>query len=561
MNRFAFTLVVLASLAAIGLAARPESNPPAANAPDAEAERTIHAALQQPAHLEFAATPLKDVVQDLKNRCHIEIQLDLPALKEAGINESTPVTFKSRPMAVGRVREQAKDAPLRTGLKSMLDPMRMQYVVRNGAVWITAAPTPEERIREALDQPTQIEFVDTPLKDVVDYLQDLHHIEIQLDAPALKEAGVEESTPVNENLKGISLRSALHLVLGECGLKFVIHNEVLLITNSAKADSEEYMETRAYPVQDLVLPDRDGAVDLQPLKEVLTRTVAPNRWAANKGSGRIAEFVVGDRPLLMVSQTQEVHEQIDRTLELLRKAGGLKTAAEHAAADEAAERRIREALDGPAQLEFVDTPLKDVIDYLKDLHHIEIQLDGPALKEAGVEESTPVTKNLKRISLRSALKLLLDELQFKCVDCNGVLLITSPTRAQSNDLMQTRIYPVADLVRPDQRGGAPDLQPLKDVLKNTTPLGQAWPLQSDEQRKAAFARLLGQTGICSQPDGDIAGIVVGNRPLLVVWETQDVHEQIQATLELLRKAGGLKGPDAASPKANVIHLKKHEDAK
>ena len=81
-----------------------------------------------------------------------------------------------------------------------------------------------------------------------------------------------------------------------------------------------------------------------------------------------------------------------------------------------AEKKIEEALKQPTQIEFVETPLKDVVDYLKDLHHIEIQLDSAALKEAGVDESTPVTKNLKGISLRSALKLLLDELQLKYVD-------------------------------------------------------------------------------------------------------------------------------------------------
>ena len=51
-----------------------------------------------------------------------------------------------------------------------------------------------------------------------------------------------------------------------------------------------------------------------------------------------------------------------------------------------AERKIREALNQPTQIEFVETPLKDVIDYLKDLHHIEIQLDTSALKEAGVDD-------------------------------------------------------------------------------------------------------------------------------------------------------------------------------
>src|SRR5208283_234882 len=117
------------------------------------------------------------------------------------------------------------------------------------------SPT-EKKIEEALKQPTQIEFVETPLKDVIDYLKDLHHIEIQLDGPALKEAGVDESTPVTKNLKGISLHSALKLLLDELQLKYVIHNEVLLITSPAKAESDEYMTTKVYPVADLVLPIR-----------------------------------------------------------------------------------------------------------------------------------------------------------------------------------------------------------------------------------------------------------------------------------------------------------------
>ena len=37
-----------------------------------------------------------------------------------------------------------------------------------------------------------------------------------------------------------------------------------------------------------------------------------------------------------------------------------------------AEKRIDAALKSPTQLEFVDTPLTDVIDYLKDYHQIDI---------------------------------------------------------------------------------------------------------------------------------------------------------------------------------------------
>ena len=115
-----------------------------------------------------------------------------------------------------------------------------------------------------------------------------------------------------------------------------------------------------------------------------------------------------------------------------------------------AEKKIDEALKSPTTIEFVETPLQDVIDYLKDLHKIEIQLDKKELESMSIGADTLVTKNLKGISLRSALKLMLDELQLKYVVHNEVLLITSPTRAESEEFLTTKVYPVADLVIPIQ---------------------------------------------------------------------------------------------------------------
>ena len=65
--------------------------------------------------------------------------------------------------------------------------------------------------------------------------------------------------------------------------------------------------------------------DVQPLEDMLTNTVATKTWTDNGGTGTISEMVVGNRVLLVLSQTQEVHEEIEDTLEMLRKAGGLKT--------------------------------------------------------------------------------------------------------------------------------------------------------------------------------------------------------------------------------------------
>ena len=124
------------------------------------------------------------------------------------------------------------------------------------AVDLTQHGPNESKILAALEEPTELDFEDTPLKDVVDYLKTRHAIEIQLDEKALTDAGVGSDTPVTRNIKGITLRSALKLVLSELDLTYLIRNEVLMITS--KTEAENYLSMRVYPVGDLVIPVQSG---------------------------------------------------------------------------------------------------------------------------------------------------------------------------------------------------------------------------------------------------------------------------------------------------------------
>lgn len=124
--------------------------------------------------------------------------------------------------------------------------------VKYQAVDLQKQGAAEVKIRRALNEPTHLEFVETPLSDVVAYLKDLHGIEIQLDGQALEEVGISPETPVSRTLRGISLRSALKLMLAPLDLAYVIKNEVLLITTQEKVNTE--LTTKVYPVADLVLP-------------------------------------------------------------------------------------------------------------------------------------------------------------------------------------------------------------------------------------------------------------------------------------------------------------------
>lgn len=93
----------------------------------------------------------------------------------------------------------------------------------------------ETNIRAALDQKTDLDLVEQPLSAVIDYLKQRHGVEIQLDYKALNEAGIGSDVPITHNVKGITLRSALKLLLSDLDLTYVIHNGVLTITTKTEA--------------------------------------------------------------------------------------------------------------------------------------------------------------------------------------------------------------------------------------------------------------------------------------------------------------------------------------
>jgi hypothetical protein len=218
----------------------------------------------------------------------------------------------------------------------------------------------ERAILKALRQPISIEVKETPLQDVVDFLQQNYGIPIVLDRKELEGLSIDPSkTLVTRKLTGISLRSVLDLVLGELGLKWTIHREVLLITSPTRAESEEFLITTVYDISDLVMPvpDRsyhgslpgsgppdassmqfqgglppqgmggpppqvrvanpnDSAADFSGLIDLITQTMEPKSWEANGGQGTIALFPANLS--LVIRQTREVHLEISALLAKLR---------------------------------------------------------------------------------------------------------------------------------------------------------------------------------------------------------------------------------------------------
>ena len=123
------------------------------------------------------------------------------------------------------------------------------------SVDLKAAGGAEQRISDALTSPlksTGLDFTEEPLESVVNFLQDEYDIPIQLDTPSLEDAGLTVDEPVTVNLKNITLRSALRLMLKRMQLTYVIRDEVLMITTPEEAEAD--LIAKVYPVADLVLP-------------------------------------------------------------------------------------------------------------------------------------------------------------------------------------------------------------------------------------------------------------------------------------------------------------------
>ncbi|MHC4875209.1 MAG: VWA domain-containing protein [Planctomycetota bacterium] len=112
------------------------------------------------------------------------------------------------------------------------------------------------------------------------------------------------------------------------------------------------------------------------------------------------------------------------------------------------EVKIQAALDQPTSINFVeDFPLQDAVDQLSRQYEIPIILDRLAIEEFGYTVDEPLNvPPLSNITLRSALKIMLEELELTYIIEDEVMKITSIDVANDPTKLPTRVYPVGDLV-------------------------------------------------------------------------------------------------------------------
>ena len=221
----------------------------------------------------------------------------------------------------------------------------------NSAPEFLPRPVPnEQKILDALGNSTEVAFVDIPLTEALSYLKEIHSIELWLDKEALSAEGIATDQLLSLQLSGLTLRSALRLLLEPLHLTYVIEDEVMKITTRTAAG--KLLVTRTYPAGDLfdtpqeaielvdvimsglgLGPEAKGAMPHNMLvpqfgtasAAIKTLTVGLNApqedksgAAPKKGAGTIA--VSFKARALVARQPHAVHDEILQLLRDLREA-------------------------------------------------------------------------------------------------------------------------------------------------------------------------------------------------------------------------------------------------
>ncbi|MBI2932572.1 MAG: hypothetical protein HYY16_13055 [Planctomycetes bacterium] len=199
-----------------------------------------------------------------------------------------------------------------------------------------ADPRKAEILNKLNTQRVSMDFKEASLEDVVDFLRDFSGINFHVD-PDIRERVGGEPVRITIKVKDLLLKSALKLMLSSRDLSAVYRDGIVIIQHKDQGAAE--VKVVVYDVRDLLfkLEDFPGpTVELKPNgvgPDIVFVIEDPKPAITEEFIVDIVKSHTGDRSweenpkasvdlangLLVVTQTQKVHGEIRRLLDLLRQ--------------------------------------------------------------------------------------------------------------------------------------------------------------------------------------------------------------------------------------------------
>jgi hypothetical protein len=194
----------------------------------------------QSAAAEFAKAELKRAEQLAQS--HTISKAELDAIRKAAIEADAKLSRTQSeirfligempPSVSGTVAPGPAGGPPTSGIS----PSRPPLQVPHGPML--------EKVRQGLNSMTQFDLADTPLQEAVNYLKELHRVEIQIDEGALAEGNLKPEMPITSKLAGLPLIAALQALedrLYKERVIFVVRDYGMLVTTVKRAQEAGYM--------------------------------------------------------------------------------------------------------------------------------------------------------------------------------------------------------------------------------------------------------------------------------------------------------------------------------
>lgn len=271
----------------------------------------------------------------------------------------------------------------------------------------------EELFPAFLAQTIDVDFQDTPLNEVCDFLADQSNVPVLVHKTALADEGIDADALVNLHLKGLTVEEILNHVTQSLHLSWQVDGGLIQITTPSTLRAM----TRHIDLHSLT---RKGH-SIETIVRIIR--MAGTGWEEEGEAGTTA--VIGDAVVL-----RQTYPQQRRIAQVLAALGQdqpqqyLETCTDR--------ERLLAALQQPGSVEFVDMPLLEATSFLSDQYQVAILLDLPALSDEGISSDQQITLTLKDKPLAKLFDYMLRDLGLTYQIRNGVFRITTRSKAEED---------------------------------------------------------------------------------------------------------------------------------